>query len=355
MEYVQSNNPNTTAHANVAMVAFQEGFLAKRRLVFTDSGAAYICNSGSHSQTEHENTFETYLLKFMKCIPRGKIGLQGAQALMMNYTERTLSFDGDALNAITGALDTLSTNEKKPVYHIWGVLFRPTDSPEHAELHGNTCGLRFCLFWAHPCPCRRRADFPSWSPLGWSGVVDWPDDSATPLPGDIKVEVWAGNAYQELQYLVSRGGDLQHLSSTQESQSLRITARTVPFRKVFVEWDVRDPDSCEWCLRVELDSHTHILVRIVWDHMESELAYSSASGLCLVATNPYRQASTSLFVVESAGRYERIGVLDEDFWLDGHVALEGNRRRQKSISASAVLRYLENLSEEAEERTFLLR
>jgi hypothetical protein len=81
-------------------------------------------------------------------------------ACIEEYTRRDLSYDYDALNACLGVLNTWATQSSlllHPVpFHLWGLPIGDSD------LH---------LDWIHPEPGTRRAEFPSWSWVGWKGPV----------------------------------------------------------------------------------------------------------------------------------------------------------------------------------------
>ncbi|KAF3045725.1 hypothetical protein E8E11_006076 [Didymella keratinophila] len=81
--------------------------------------------------------------------------LRRAMEYLITYSQRNLSYDTDALNAIEGALRSLTLES---VYHTWGV---PFIYPEIA------------LIWHREKPARRRVGMPTWSPLGWEGEVAW--------------------------------------------------------------------------------------------------------------------------------------------------------------------------------------
>jgi hypothetical protein len=141
------------------------------------------------------------------------------------YTQRQLSYDEDALSAIRGALELL---EREAVYHVWGTPVQvggsfnhvyilgpedyhprisfnmPCSEPEHLQqpkyepslgyktpdptssntIHrGVSCSqhpgrigppqVDIALMWYHRRPCRHRTGFPTWSPIAWSGPVEW--------------------------------------------------------------------------------------------------------------------------------------------------------------------------------------
>jgi hypothetical protein len=154
--------------------------------------------------------------------------MEQATGYIKAYSKRQLSYDSDALNAIAGAPDPLFAQF---TYHIAAVPYRHairytyngsgdfeqsglstlreefgsaiiahrrthyfsgsrsvvisgTPSTLQRVREGyiariNHLGLKYspdteiALLWYHERPCRRRPKFPSWSPLGWVGKLQW--------------------------------------------------------------------------------------------------------------------------------------------------------------------------------------
>jgi len=195
---------------------FQEGIFSRRRLIFTQRRVIFACESSwgfegsselkpkKYVRDDTEDWLPTeerydHLIRVRSC---GR-SLSQAMAFLEAYSRRTLSYQEDALNAISGALSTLRKNS---VYHIWAVPFchtgphlgdsriplvdhkynitlalleegrasRPyNDNLELLEDRETTVDHQhsFALLWSHEQPCHRRDGFPSWSPIGWEGEV----------------------------------------------------------------------------------------------------------------------------------------------------------------------------------------
>lgn len=100
-----------------------------------------------------------------------------AQILLEQYSLRTISFEEDALNAIVGALNTLSAED---IYHIWGIPFSHTTYEQDSETKlPSPISGELALLWHHESSCNRRAPFPSWSSVGWDGKISWRDPETT--------------------------------------------------------------------------------------------------------------------------------------------------------------------------------
>jgi hypothetical protein len=146
---------------------FQESYLSPRRLFFTDAGIIYACNTNSTSNMIEYSSALTRCPSLLRGFmddrwslvfsSRTQEGLSTAIDILNIYNTRDLTFDSDALNAVTGVLNELSIRPD-PVGHFWGVPF---------GIRPGLTGVLFALNWSAAVPCARRPGFPSWSPLGW--------------------------------------------------------------------------------------------------------------------------------------------------------------------------------------------
>jgi hypothetical protein len=154
---------------------FQEGYLARRRLLFTKQQVVYICNNGfcvesSTSTILHEKAnpgLSTVMFFFSRRINNpnlvsqpGNQRLHQAEYVLKEYMTRELSYPGDALNACAGIFNFWKTSRLYPIDALlWGQTYEPIK------------GIN--LAWAHTAPGLRRSEFPSWSWLGWKGPVEF--------------------------------------------------------------------------------------------------------------------------------------------------------------------------------------
>ncbi|KAH7068672.1 heterokaryon incompatibility protein-domain-containing protein [Paraphoma chrysanthemicola] len=188
---------------------FQECYLSRRRLFFTDTQAQFVCNSCfgpelDHSTsafsgksweqvaTELKNYREPHPLEVILppdatnrhlgiMVPRWDVMIQATRYLEV-YSRRNLSYGSDALNAIVGTLNTLQGRQVEiPLFHVWGMPVCPVDdaqTPLVCKVDKNGRLSRFTavaigLLWYHKRSDRRRWMFPSWSSLGWDGPISW--------------------------------------------------------------------------------------------------------------------------------------------------------------------------------------
>lgn len=154
----------------------QEAMLSNRRLLFTDYQVSFQCN-GMHCSEAVHWPYELMHAKSSRRLPEnvprppfGRLTLDqkyyneyrpyfNLLNILEEYSNRTLSYSSDSLNAFLGILSSFASR-KNPIYHVWGVPL---------VLQHNRWDLM--LNWRHRQPCNRQAQFPSWSWAGWSGPV----------------------------------------------------------------------------------------------------------------------------------------------------------------------------------------
>ena len=173
--------------------AYQEAMLSVRKLVFRPNGFYTQCNiqhsfgsshpisgqtiiwSRENIDTYVDHDFELRSQNATTVVFSGsysdELELRSKTVIdeffdhISEYMRRHLSYESDRLNAIQGVLNEFRSN-KEPLYQIFGVPFNPA-----SEWTINTT-----LFWCmRNHSVQRRADFPSWSWLGWQHVGKIPD------------------------------------------------------------------------------------------------------------------------------------------------------------------------------------
>ncbi|KAH6876098.1 hypothetical protein BKA58DRAFT_381025 [Alternaria rosae] len=118
---------------------FQEFHRSRRRLIFTEGEAIFVCNSGIRYETalprdiwgeEGEESDSYWLQQWLpQCAAVGNrdhswtATMDRAAGYLEAYSKRHLTYDTDALDAIAGALDPLA---QASTYHIWGAAFHRT-------------------------------------------------------------------------------------------------------------------------------------------------------------------------------------------------------------------------------------
>lgn len=138
------------------------------------------------------------------------------------------------------------------------------------------------------------------------------------MPDQIAVEVWMNDKYYPLHSPTWRGSDLLDWSSTDASKTIKVSARTVSFKKQYLEWDrdEDDPPSSPphaWYLLIRINRTTTVAIRPIWDKSKT-LVGDVKSGMCIVFEN---MNQTRLLVFDAyGGYYERCGYFDS--WQIGN-------------------------------------
>jgi hypothetical protein len=134
---------------------YQEGHLARRRLVFTDQEVAFVCGYGFCVESlcttiETAEYFNGDDMDELFSRDHGEYDNQKYDAFLRGYTRRELSFGSDAVNASLGVLNSWcrSSSDKESFVHLWGLKF----TADWLD-----------LTWYAPRPGERRPGFPTWS------------------------------------------------------------------------------------------------------------------------------------------------------------------------------------------------
>jgi hypothetical protein len=170
---------------------FQEGFLSKRRLIFTDQQIFFECNTMAcaeaivqpldaiHCKDKQHNGQR----ELRAGIPPSAFGhkIPGGVPIdiishLSDYTQRELTYPSDALNAFQGVFHIFSRRDE-PVNHLLGVpMLPPVPIRKTNQLVAfNRSTSDSCvvgLSWSHKAPGKRRVEFPSWSWAGWEGQLE---------------------------------------------------------------------------------------------------------------------------------------------------------------------------------------
>ncbi|KAH7078130.1 heterokaryon incompatibility protein-domain-containing protein [Paraphoma chrysanthemicola] len=191
---------------------FQEGYLSRRLLIFTDEQTSFHCGEASWMESlggvEHVkdwrmetqnpsspskapaaywddltvncSLFSNFLPKNTQ--PGTLLPLEDEISSLLTdftflvriYAKRTLTYEGDALSAFSGVMGALRRQSKHlTVFDISGTPFIPHISDQECEIRTFLAAIS----WRHNIPVRsrtsRRANFPSWSWVGWEGGKQW--------------------------------------------------------------------------------------------------------------------------------------------------------------------------------------
>ncbi|KAK3344718.1 heterokaryon incompatibility protein-domain-containing protein [Neurospora tetraspora] len=178
---------------------YQEAILSRRLLFFTDYQVEFICSNAVWHECTVPQMEGKYSggrrralgVNFLRAISPTErpewdditpVSTEELFGYIEEYSGRHLSYQSDALNAITGLLSRISvvTYLGIPVYDAsdFKELERRSPTPIDVDAYKQSLLVEFlvCLTWypAHESLLRRDA-FPSWSWLGWEGQVKFPD------------------------------------------------------------------------------------------------------------------------------------------------------------------------------------
>jgi hypothetical protein len=258
---------------------FQEGILSKRRLVFTNQAVLYMCQTEYlHDLAPGYNSGVNYelvaLAEFISCarLPRefqssaGSSRFKEALRYVTAYSRRNMRMSSDALNAIIGILNYISTDSTEPIHHLWGVPLAPLDRQSAMEgLNAQFAApsnlsrrtvmekaengryepvpkedmFEFALNWIHTKPCHRRSGFPSWSPLGWEGPVEYPlqyMDIIISKEFDVRLHPLNDiEARPYLRHVLERGEEIQYEGKHAISTKLEILSALIAPVQIVIE------------------------------------------------------------------------------------------------------------------------
>lgn len=307
---------------------YQEGYLSRKRLFFTDKGVHYICNAATTGSNLHR-----FLPRSKETKPRSRpytevsiwtFRLAPVTRNLEAYSARQLSVDSDALNAITGALNAQMMNQL-PVHHLWSVPIFETDidfdlGPSRdfskgRNPQGMTMSIEFLLEWYHYRPCRRRPEFPSWSFLGWAGRIyysPWPRQTHIGEHFTVhnlqKSEQPSGPAVIQL----DSDATPRFALTPPGTRYLDITTYTLPLAFINVSW-THDAPKNGYHVVADLHNGTEVYAPVKWSREPSEVYQSGSAliGALFITERKIQkpQSSTVVFVLEKHDDcYERIGL-----------------------------------------------
>jgi hypothetical protein len=177
-------------------------------------------------------------------------------------------------------------------------------------------------------------------------LTPW-DGGGTRIPEDIVIEAWWENAYHPLHELVWEGLDLRDLSSTTQSQTLRISACTVSFEREYIVRESDKESATGWYIRIHTSEDTDVFVQPKWDLPDDHQGNRSA-GICVFLNQPY---TTILLVLDDMGEwYERSGYVTN---TNNKFTRDANGDSQLNLWQD-ICKFV-SLSEIEKQKTFLLR
>jgi hypothetical protein len=231
--------------------------------------------------------------------------------MIKEYLRRDLTYDSDALNAIVGALNTL-----KEVDHIYGVPFT-----HYRHKRSQPSSQSMALHWIHTSPCPRRKEFPTWSPLGWNGAVEYLHED---FDGDAlqdvatiscSLKVWHRDEYSELSGIQDRVSNAHTANPPGNLRFLKVSTTVV-----MLDFEYLDQPICGgWSksglyVRVPYNQNTEFFIHPYWDIGVEQVSLDHQKQLpCAVivrtdeGTARFERKPMILILQQHDDYYERIG------------------------------------------------
>jgi hypothetical protein len=320
----------------------QEGFLSKRRLVFLNSQVVFVCDTGAQYEGAISNTQVACALEYRDgWLPQdyrfNPDTLVNAKGCLAVFSRRHLSFESDSLDAIVGALNTF---KKQSVHHIWGVPFRRTldDStrrfsaqPERTRIVPAAYESGLAMFWAHWKFCKRRPEFPSWSPMGWSGPISWLHRELPPMAIEAAVIVNAPTWKQNLSSLSApQFEDLHNISPLIDVAVLSADLRLIQGdalpqnpNEEAARPETSDLYSC--CVVIPVDDSTNAICEVQWDAAPPQV--ERIKSIIIPAVHKINEERTHdggciIFAKRHGEHFERIGIawIHQEPWNEINVS-----------------------------------
>lgn len=303
---------------------FQEGVLSRRRLFFTEHEVSYECPcmvaresielplrihrvaATQFPMFEHARVFTTRSLGWS----RGDRLYIWSR--IKEYTERHLTHDYDILNAILGVMQTFARRDP-PVYHLCGIpLVRQSFAGDNATLLE---AFASGLCWELKCGTRREG-FPSWSWVGWKGVVlgALGDAAVSQDVFGIEVSMVPPEAPSQIvSWAEFEAMDPEERASLPQNYHLRITATAAE-----VSFHRESPDESDWYSILyngdaALEGSVHLCRDPVQDaDFGRRLDEERWSAILLGTVRDYSNALVLLIVEDLGHCWERVGFVKVD-------------------------------------------
>lgn len=324
---------------------FQEEKLSHRLLVFTDRAAWFSCYL-----TPAEEGFETKArekygtpsrnieLALARKTPRPTCGLEKPlhiNDLLLDYSQRFLTYPSDAVNAFSGILAELKES-RLIISHVWGTpimppiallntadVFDPGPGVVHLE-RGTVDGFIVSLMWVTYIPeeFEPKHGIPSWSWAGWRGCIYLGalyDEENVNLGIEVFIErtdgqVLTWSEFEDLSYLENQS----HLIS----RFIRLRAWTIDVRLEYQRLPKggRSRECSRWAAVIQMLNGDELRfgVVILGEPLKAssteqldEFNCRVCTGVCLFPINNTSKATRYVMLLDKVnGNFQRIGSFD---------------------------------------------
>jgi hypothetical protein len=164
---------------------YQEAHFSSRLLIFTSEQVLFECRTGNRCEAMAQE-FVDHSHDIFGHRPGESRSLLSFSKHIELYSQRSLTNDSDALNAMRGLFASFS-RAKEPIQQYWGLPLSmagygvsPISSSKIHHQSLSHVALAHGLLWDTTSKFRleRRQQFPSWSWAGWKAPVKWPGNVA---------------------------------------------------------------------------------------------------------------------------------------------------------------------------------
>jgi hypothetical protein len=273
---------------------YQEAVSSKRRLFFTDRLILYACNSQMHCEADESSTLlhaslpgmfpDTYSSQ-LSITPEIRSIRQ-----ITAYSQRKLTYDSDALNAIRSTLMPFQLERGLGHYFLSGV-------PMTLDSNSKSRIMRIGFDWYHTSCSRRRREFPSWSWLGWEGAVQWLDSPLWHMDSG-KLYIWKDSDGRMIESCIasetclSRSG---HLSAEQ----IKLTGNAAT---VFVPNNLGHT-----YISLPCGNGRELLLSVYWDSTPPD-ATAKTPFICFTSDMFWAETFSSLILEVHGTSHHRVGI-----------------------------------------------
>lgn len=232
---------------------FQECVLSRRLLVFKDHQMTFYCQKASWMEAlggprfmqqqqdndwdwkPHQDSLWDPLANFRSTLTVLS-AVSNFTRLMEDYTRRNLSYEADALKAVSGLFSRLLDNSE-PMFNLSGLPYdlysiSQTAVPPLEEILG------IALAWCHTQgdnEPKRRFMFPSWTWAGWTGAVYWKGH------GDIVTSTHQILYLRSIRMLNDADEEVQHGPSATQLQKVLDSITVLVFEAPVISIDLICP------------------------------------------------------------------------------------------------------------------
>ncbi|KAH8723619.1 heterokaryon incompatibility protein-domain-containing protein [Phaeosphaeriaceae sp. PMI808] len=339
----------------------QEGYLPRRRLIFTDHEVCFLCDHMYCQESVDQKLFHRANgmwdgqdgSHLFGVIPNRNRQHFSTEQILSEYTGRSLSFDADVLNACLGIMRAAH------IPHCYGIPIEPDASSGLLIMN---------LQWSSEKPSCRRLGFPTWSWTSTIGMKIFPEfkhlkEDHCQISVSVSKDIW-----QTTDEWIKLGGEV---NEAQPSQCLRITApiirrvRTPLFiNRDWLEKNIQDqlhdsyslPSGNGPFLIIELPDRRIALFKVRLD-LETDTVESlhGAVAMLLQCGSEIPRTYTVMLILKPLGDcFQRVGITDwSNEWNWVHLMMTEGTKLPKP-GKFIVTRQITNLSEYFKKETIYL-